>query len=234
MFRHLKVALDTLSTMLVVAAAAALLWRLYQPVPPPPGRRPPVETVSALTIAPSKVTHVRGTGRVVLVEFADYECPFCARHAQNTAPTIKKELLDTGEIQYVFFNFPLPIHPHAQKAGEAAECAAQQGRFWEMHERLFEDPKALEVVDLSRRAENLGLDKVKFMKCLESGQTAEKVHADLAEGRRLGVNSTPAFFVGAIQPDGAIKLLKRINGAVPFEQFDGVVNELLPKRRAQR
>ena len=170
----------------------------------------------------------------MLVEFADYECPFCARHAQTTAPTIKTNLLDSGDIRHVFFNFPLAIHPHAQKAGEAAECAANQGRFWEMHERLFSDPKALDLPDLSRRAEIIGLDGTKFSACLESGETTAKVHADLEEGRRLGVNSTPAFFVGTVQPDGAVKLQKRINGAVPFEEFDSVVKELLPQQRAER
>jgi protein-disulfide isomerase len=171
---------------------------------------------------------------VVLVEFADYECPFCARHAQSTAPTIKKELLDSGEIQHVFFNFPLAMHPRAQKAGEAAECAAQQGHFWEMHERLFEDPRALEVTDLSQRAEDIGLNRETFMACLESGATAEMVREDLEEGRRLGVNSTPAFFVGTIRPDGSIDLVKRINGAVPFEQFEEAFREVLPTQRAQR
>lgn len=234
MLRHIKRVVDTWSTVLVIVAAVALLWSLYQrPALLGRGSRPIVEDVTGLSIPASNVTHVRGSGRVVLVEFADYECPFCARHAQTTASAIDKELIDSGEIQHVFFNFPLSIHPRAQKAGEAAECAAQQGRFWEMHQQLFQDPKALEISDLSARAESLALDRAKFMKCLEDGDTAEMVRADLVEGRRLGVTSTPAFFVGIRQPNGAITLVKRIYGAVPFETFSEAIRAM-PIQRAER
>jgi protein-disulfide isomerase len=227
-----KQVLDVLSSVAVIAAAGALLWRLYQAPPPPPGQRPPVETVEGLTIAPEAVSNVRGTGRVVLVEFSDYECPFCARHTQTTAPNIKKELIDSGTLQHVFFNFPLAIHPKAQKAGEAAECAAKQGRFWEMHEQLFENQKALDTPDLLARAEKVGLELEAFRGCLESGMTADKVQADFKEGSRLGVNATPAFFIGTRQPNGSITLVSRINGAVPFDMFKTAVRDALPAQRA--
>jgi protein-disulfide isomerase len=180
-------------------------------------------------IVPSQVTNARGIGRVVLVEFADYECPFCARHAQSTAPSIKKAFLDSGGIRHVFFNFPLDSHPRAQKAGEAAECAARQGRFWEMHELLFADQSegALEVSEITKRAAGLNLDHVKFTHCLESGETAEKVRVDRALGKKLGVSSTPSFFVGTFDGNGTISLTKRINGAVPYERFEEVLQQLL-------
>jgi protein-disulfide isomerase len=228
-----KAIIDTLSTVFVMVAAAAVLWRLYT-TPSPPGSRPSVEEVKGLNISSSKMTNARGTGRIALIEFSDYECPFCARHSQTTGPTIEKELLDSGGIKHVFLNFPLSIHPRAQKAGEAAECAGRQGRFWEMHYSLFEDNKALEATDLSTRAERLGLDQAQFIDCLQNGDTADKVRADVAEGTRLGVNSTPTFFIGTVQPDGTIELVKRINGAVPFEQFKKVFDELLPTQRAHR
>lgn len=235
MWTRLKGMLDTVSTVVVLIAGVAMLWRLYDPPQASRGARPPVENVDGLTIAADKVTNRRGTGAVVLVEFADYECPFCARHAQMTGPTIEKELVESGDLQHVFFNFPLPIHPRAQKAGEAAECAAQQGRFWEMHERLFEDTKALDVSHLAAKAEGLGLDRERFMRCLEGGETAAKVRADLEEGRRLGVAATPAFFVGTRAPGGSITLRKRINGAVPFDTFDATVREITePRQRAER
>jgi protein-disulfide isomerase len=232
MFGRLKSVLDVLATVLVILAASAVLWRWFQPAQP--GGRPPVETVEGLSIEAGKVAHMRGTGQVVLVEFADYECPFCARHARDTAPEIHKELIESGTIRHAFLNFPLPIHPSAQKAAEAAECAARQDRFWEMHERLFENERALAMADLSERASRLGLDQARFIECLNTGQTAAKVQADLAEGRRLGVNSTPAFFVGTLGSNGAITLVKRITGAVPFDQFETTVRELLPKQRALR
>ena len=231
MLRHIKSALEVVSTVAVIAAAGALLWRTYNP-PPPPGMRAPVETVTGLSLPPNSVRHVRGNGPVVLIAFSDYECPFCAKHVQETGPAIKSKLLDAGVIREVYLNFPLPIHAKAQKAGEAAECAAQQGRFWEMHEALFENPQALDITSLAKHAERLGLDQAKFGKCLESGETAATIQRDLAEGKRLAVNATPAFFIGLVRDDGTIELRKRINGARGFEDFEKVVRELRPARRA--
>lgn len=226
MARRVNATLDVLSTILAIVAASVLLWRLLQPTPQFPGARPPVEAVSGLTIDARKATNVRGDGRVVLVEFADYECPFCARHTITTGPIIESSLVTTGQIQHVFFNFPLDSHPRAQKAGEAAECAAKQGRFWEMHRLLFENPDALDPAALVARAERLELDREAFGLCLESGDTADKVRGDLAEGRRLGVNSTPSFFIGVRRSDGAIDLVKRLNGAIEFELFESAVKDV--------
>lgn len=235
---NFKSRLDTLATLLVIIAASALLWRLFQPPPTFPGQLPPVETVTDQTIPSGSITHARGSGPVALVEFSDFECPFCARHAQTTAPAIKDKLLDSGMIRQVFFNFPLAIHPRAQAASEAAECAAQQGRFWDMHESLFANPTALEVADLVSRAARLGLDAGAFTRCLETGETAERVADDLAAGRRLAVTATPVFFVGLVQADGSITLVRRINGALSPEEFDAVFEEVfedvLPKHRARR
>lgn len=226
-----KQLLDVLSSVVVIAAAGVFLWRSFQP-PAPPRQRPLVEAVEGLTIAPQAVSNVRGTGRVVLVEFSDYECPFCAKHTHTTATDIKRELVDSGTLQQVVFNFPLAIHPRAQKAGEAAECAAKQGRFWEMHAELFANQKALDIEALLARAEKAGLDVEAFSGCLESGLAADKVQADVEEGRRLGVNSTPVFFVGVRQPNGSITLTARLNGAVPFEMFRTAVREAVPAQRA--
>ena len=229
-----KSLLDTLSTLLVIAAAGSVLWKLHQPAPPSPAARPPVEDISELRISADALTHMRGKGDVVLVEFADYECPFCARHTRNTAPTIKAELIDSGAIQHVFFNFPLPIHSRAEKAAEAAECAGQQGKFWEMHQRLFDDPTALEVSDLLAKADALGLESAMFADCLDGGLMATRIRADQAQGRRLGVNSTPLFFVGTRQADGSVALQKRINGAVSVEIFKEAVRDISVTVRASR
>ena len=231
MLRHIKSALDVVSTVAVIAAAGALLWRMYNP-PTPPGQRAPVETVKDLSLPADSIRHVRGNGPVALIAFSDYECPFCARHVQETGPAIKSKLLDAGVIREVYLNFPLQIHAKAQKAGEAAECAAQQGRFWEMHEALFQNSKALEITDLAKHAERLGLDQAKFGSCLESGETAPAIERDLAEGKRLAVSATPAFFIGLVRDDGTVELRKRINGARGFEDFEKVVTELRPARRA--
>ena len=165
MWRYIKSGLETASTLLVCVAAIAIVWRMMNPTPTRPGgsARPNVEKVKGLTIASAGVSNVRGNGKVALVEFADYECPFCARHTQETGPTIDKELIDSGQVRHVFFNFPLPIHPRAPKASEAAECASKQGKVWEMHEKLFGNPRKLEVADLLVHAETVGIDPSSFV-----------------------------------------------------------------------
>src|SRR5690606_21380355 len=112
--------------------------------------------------------------------------------------------IDTGLIQHVFMSFPLEsIHPNAVRASEAAECAAAQGRFWEMHGRLFEQAGALGAVEIGRLAEGLGLDAEAFLRCT-GGEAAARVANDRDEGKRLGVRGTPTFFIGTVDDDGSI------------------------------
>ena len=163
-----KTILDIGSTLVVTVAAGALLWTLYKnPTASPANAAPRVETVTGLSIDRAKITKRLGDGLVALVEFPDFQCPFCAKHARETYPSFRSELIDQDKVTYVSFAFPLEaIHPQARKASEAAECAARQGRFWEMHERLFANPHALAIADLSRRAEAVGLNKSRFEACM--------------------------------------------------------------------
>ena len=225
MWDRCKRVLDLAGTVLIVVAAAGLVWRLYSPTAAQPAAERRAEPVRGLTVEGRSISHVRGDGRVVLVEFADYECPFCAHHARTVGASIKSRLIDSGRIQHVFFNFPLPNHSRAQKAGEAAECAALQGRFWDMYEGLFADPKRLDETDLIARAAQLGLDETAFVTCLRGGATTNLVRAHAEEGRRLGVKSTPSFFVGLRQPNGELVLQKRIVGVVPFNVIEEAVRE---------
>jgi protein-disulfide isomerase len=153
---------------------------------------------------------------------------------KETGPTINEKMIDSGQIRHVFFNFPLAIHPHAPKASEAAECAGKQGRFWEMSESLFADPQKLDVADLVVRSETIGINPALFKKCLDSGETADKIRRDVDEGRRVGVNATPTFFIGSVNDDGSIELVTRLNGALPFEEFEKAVRTLLPGPRQAR
>lgn len=133
---------------------------------------------------------------VTVVEFTDYECPFCRRHFQETMPGIQAEY--GSRIRYMVRNFPLrSIHPQAQKAAEAAECAFDQGRFWTYHDALFGNAPRLAVPELKRYARDVGLDGGRFDRCLDSGAKADVVEADLRAAIGVGLQGTPSFFVNS-------------------------------------
>src|SRR6266568_3331990 len=126
---------------------------------------------------------------VTLVEFSDYQCPFCQRYVSNTFSELKKDYIDTGKVRYVFRDFPLEsIHPQARKAAEAAHCAGDQGKYWEMHDTLFKDQRALAVDGLKNSASTLGLKQDEFDLCLDQGKYAKAVSDDEAAGLTIGVN----------------------------------------------
>jgi protein-disulfide isomerase len=153
---------------------------------------------------------------VTFVEFTDYECPFCGRYFQETYPTLLAVYGD--RIKFAIRNFPLmSIHPRAAKAAEAAECAADQDRFWEYHDMLFENQDALGVASLKQYATDLGLSRVRFAECLDSGEKAAVVAADVRDGRAYMLNGTPTFFVNG----------RRIVGAQPLAVFELYIEQAL-------
>jgi protein-disulfide isomerase len=166
---------------------------------------------------------------VVLVEFSDFQCPFCARHARGTIPRLEREYVKTGKLLYVFRDFPVVgLHPQAVKAHEAARCAGDQGKFWEMHAWLFANPRGMAIADLERQARSLALDAASFGRCLASDTHAEAIRRDLEEGRRAGVNGTPAFFLGlADAKEPRLKVARAISGAQPYERFREAIEALL-------
>ena len=137
--------------------------------------------------------NVRGSNDapVTLVEFADYQCPYCSK-VNPVLQAMEKEYGD--RLKVVYKDFPLPMHPNAQKAAEGARCAGEQGKFWEYHDLLFSSHQ-VDLPSLKRHAGELKLDQTKFDTCLDSGAEAAAVKKDLAEGTRLGLSGTPSFFV---------------------------------------
>ncbi len=137
----------------------------------------------------------------------------------------------TGKVQYVFKDFPLErIHPQAFRAAEAAYCAGEQGKFWEMHAQLFTDQAALSAGDFQRLAEGLRLNLSRFQACLESGTYAARIRRDLAEGNRLGISGTPTFLLGFTPSSGSVvRAVKIIRGAKGFSEFQQAIEELLAK-----
>jgi protein-disulfide isomerase len=138
---------------------------------------------------------------VTLVEYGDYECPYCGM----AAPIVKRAQQDIGSrLRFIFRNFPLAeAHPHARLAAQAAEAAGAQGKFWEMHDTLFEHQDALEAEDLVGYAKSLGLDAAQFARELEAGTYEKRVRDDFRSGVRSGVNGTPTFFVNGSRYDGS-------------------------------
>lgn len=170
---------------------------------------------------------------VAIVEYSDFQCPYCARYVQEIYPKIEQDYIKTGKIRYLFRDFPLPIHPQAMQAAEAARCAGEQGKFWEMHDRLFSNQSALSIDDLPKHAQALGLEPAKFNECMASGKYARAIRGIMSGAERMGVNGTPAFLIGTVSSNGdVISSSNLILGVETYETFKSVLDELLsPQKR---
>ncbi|HEY4717298.1 MAG TPA: thioredoxin domain-containing protein [bacterium] len=153
---------------------------------------------------------------ILIEEFSDFQCPFCER-VQPTLKELKKEYGDRLEIR--FRHFPLRFHNFATQAAIAAECARDQGKFWEMHNELFANQSRLDIEAIKGAAFKIGLDGEKFVKCLESGEKQNIIEKDLEDGKARGVSGTPTFFI-----NGA-----KLVGAQPVSEFQKVINQLKSK-----
>jgi protein-disulfide isomerase len=164
---------------------------------------------------------------LTIVEFSDYQCPFCQRFATTTLPQLKRDYIDTGKVRYVFQDFPLDsIHPDARKAAEAAHCAGEQQKYWEMHDALFKNSRALKLDNLNGHAATLNLNTEQFARCLREGKYAATVAENVKIGATLGITGTPSFFIGKSLPDGTIEAVN-LRGAQPIANFKRVLDQLL-------
>ena len=160
------------------------------------------------------------TAPVTIVEFSDFQCPFCGR----LTPTLKQIEDKYGDkVRIVFRQYPLPFHQYAQKAAEASLCAADQGKFWQMHDAMFANQQSLGVDQLKAKATELGLNAEQFNSCLDSGKQASVIQADMKDGSAVGVNGTPAMFING----------RFISGAVPLEQLTSVIDDELRRKGSQ-
>lgn len=143
-----------------------------------------------------------------------------------------RDYVDTGKARYYFLDFPLGFHKLAFKAAEAGVCAGDQGKFWEMHDILFENQKALNPEDLMKYAETLGLDMALFKECLDSGKYADEIKKDTDEGQKAGVSGTPSSLIGWMQDDGkSVRAVKIVKGAQPYPAFKDVIESLLAPKK---
>jgi protein-disulfide isomerase len=155
--------------------------------------------------------------KVAIVEYTDYWCSFCARFATTTMPAVVKKYVDTGKVRYYLKDFAAQRGP---KVAEAARCAGDQQKYWEMHDAMFANQRALEVPMLKQTARAMGLDSAAFDQCLDSGKYTAAVESGSALGNRMGVNSTPTLYVNG----------RPLIGAVPFENFKQIIDEELSRR----
>lgn len=166
---------------------------------------------------------------VTFIEFTDFQCPFCQRHFQQTFPDLKKNYVDTGKIKYVIRYFPLSFHANAQKAAETAACANDQGKFWEMHDKLFTTQNDWQGLDAATAAttfkgyaKDVGLDAAKFATCLDTSANAALVQKDEADGSAAGIDGTPGFWI--LGPNGQHQM---ISGAYPYATFQAAIDGML-------
>jgi protein-disulfide isomerase len=168
----------------------------------------------------------KATAPVTMIEFSEFQCPYCARFATTVMSDIKKEYIDTGKLRFVFRNYPLPFHKYAAQAAEAAACAGDQGMFWEMHDILFQNHDKLDTNDLKSYGEKIGLFMNDYLFCMDSDKHAEEIQKDLTDGRRAGVTGTPTFFIGTTREDGRIEGTL-VKGIQPFDTYKTVIEEKL-------
>jgi len=195
------------------------------------GTQPPVKPMlDVRTLGPIdlKGDPVMGDQKaaVAMVEYSDFECPFCARFANDTWPTLEQEYVSTGKIRVFFKHQPLPIHRNARRAAEYAICSAGQGKFWEMHDKLFQAPRLLDESSLQSNARAIGLNSKSLERCLAE-EAAEKVRMDQASAEAVGATGTPAFFIGRLMPGPTLKAVRRVSGAVSVDQFRAAINQVL-------
>lgn len=157
---------------------------------------------------------------VTIIEFSDFQCPYCASFYSQTMQQLEDEYIKTGKAKLVFRDFPLSFHENAQKAAEAAECADEQGKFWEYHDLLFERQSEWSNIGITKfkeYAQELGLNTKTFNQCLDSGEMASEVKKDLQDGKSYGISGTPAFLING----------ELLVGAQPFSVFKQKIDKIL-------
>lgn len=199
------------------AALAANTPSAPQPVAAQPNQ-PDANTPPAGPVKPvdEKTDHIRGNknAKVTLIEYSDFQCPYCLRHEDSLNQALKEF---PNDVRLIYRHFPLSFHPEAQKAAEASECAGQQGKFWEMHDEIFKANglNKMSVTTWKEAAKALKLDSAKFDKCLDSSATAAAIAQSEQEGGAAGVGGTPGTFVNG----------QLVEGAVPYASLKQIIEQ---------
>jgi protein-disulfide isomerase len=188
---------------------------------------PPIDEKVRMRIASGGFELGSANAPLTLIEYTDYQCPFCRQFQTATYEEIKKNYIDTGKLRFVSRDFPLDMHDNAPRAALAARCAAEQGKFWELREVMIVNANQLQLSNLQTYAADLNLDVDKFSACVTSEKYKADVAKDLAEGHAAGVSGTPTFVLGRMT-DGSIDGV-RIVGALPYATFEAKVQSLITR-----
>jgi protein-disulfide isomerase len=197
------------------------------PAAPPAGQAAFRPTTASVAGAPYKG---QVDAPVTLIEYSDYQCPFCARNYREVLPLLEKEYIETGKVKFVMRENPIPqLHKNAMNASMAALCAGDQGKYWEMHNVMFDNQRQLDVDNLKSFANDLGLDAAEFNDCLDSKKHEKQVQNDMADSNELGMSGTPGFLLGLTDSENPenVNLTVYIKGAKSIENFRASINSLL-------
>jgi protein-disulfide isomerase len=194
-----------------------------QAAAPAPAR--PVDDKVSYAFVPGTYSMGKEDAPLVLVEYTDYQCPFCQRFHNDAFAQIKTNYIDTGKVRFVTRDFPLGFHENAMRGAIAARCSAEQGKFWDFRNTLILNASQLQADKITEYAKNASMDLNKFKACVESDKYKAAIDKDMAEGQLAGVTGTPAFVLGRVQ-NGKIEGV-RIVGAVPYGQFDAKIQEFM-------
>jgi protein-disulfide isomerase len=208
----------SLLTVLLLAAGCAA-------APAPPDGETEADAAAA---APFNELGSRDA-QVLIIEFSDLQCSYCARHASQTLPELRRNYIDTGKIRYAVRDLPLPMHRYAVPAAVASRCAGEQGKFWEMRQAIYLARGRLDQEPYAQMAGELGLDPGRLEECRRDGRQLEKVRADAALAAAEGISSTPAFVIGRIV--GEEFHGETIVGAKPYAVFAAKIDSLLGETR---
>ena len=163
---------------------------------------------------------------VTIIEFSDYQCPFCKRNYDNVLGKIDEEYISKGKVRLVFRDYPLAFHKKAVPAAMAANCAGEQGKYWEVHDFLFENPDKLDIPAILDASGELGLDKDKLEACLKDKSKEAEITKDFQDGQKYGVTGTPSFFIGKSE-EGKEFTGTFVRGAQPYSVFKEHIDKLL-------
>jgi protein-disulfide isomerase len=220
---RVRSALDVLATVLVLVAATAVIAlavRNWRQAAGPPARQASAPTVPETALPLDGSVRIGcASARVAMVIYSDFQCPYCAEFARETWPSIKKDFVDTGRVLVVFRHLPLPMHNEAMGAALAATCAARQGKFWQLHDLLFQNQQQLSPLRERAFASDAGVDLTQFDECLRQQAGSAGIASDVKSAQSLRINSTPTFLIGRIQPDRTVKVSQVVLGAQPENRF---------------